>query len=116
MKDFSFLEGGRGSTSPTPSPSWLVVWWGMLSLLRPYARYYTQINSNFTYLGMLNVDRFSFAHIDLTHIQEQYPLSIIFPLLRAAKNDIIYFNCLSKFVLNVYIKSSNILDRQVSGQ
>ncbi|XP_063676081.1 uncharacterized protein LOC134812533 isoform X6 [Bolinopsis microptera] len=47
-----------------------------------------------------------------TICKEQYPLSIIFPLLRAAKNDIVYFTCLSKFVLNVYIKSTSVVDRQ----
>ncbi|KAL5265436.1 hypothetical protein ACHWQZ_G006224 [Mnemiopsis leidyi] len=47
-----------------------------------------------------------------TICKEQYPLTVIFPLLRAAKSDIVYFTCLSKFVLNVYIKSTSVVDRQ----
>lgn len=58
-------------------------------------------------------DEASVGRLIMISFQEQYPLSVIFPLLKAAKNDIVYFTCLSKFVLNVYIKSTSVVDRQV---
>ena len=91
------------------SSSYLITYLQYLNLFRSWqGLYFTQM------ISLMACCVVGDAKSTETICKEQYQLRTVFPLLRAARNDITYFTCLSKFVLNVYIKSISVVERQVS--